>query len=87
MKIRWDENTRQYATGEIGSVGRWKLFSTSWNSCMSRDDPDKESKKISLGVKLPGLKNTFLFSSHEEAKQKANELLEYWIEGLNKENN
>ena len=77
--LTWKTNTGKFASGETAYCGKWPVFSTCWDSIISRD----AEKKIKLYCKLPGLKTDLgNFIDWNDAKKKADYTIEYWLEGL-----
>lgn len=83
--VVWKEDTRQYATGENGYLGKFKIFSYHWNSSRAKESDEKDWV---LQCFLPGIKSNLGIYAEEELKIKAKKVLEYWLSGtglINKE--
>ena len=81
-KITWKEEIGPFGYLSIeGYVGKWKIFSISYNGI----DRDKSKRQI-LFCTLPGIKNRFDFPDEESAKEKAEKIIIYWLAELIKPN-
>lgn len=74
--IEWKTSRARYVTGQNGYFGRWKVFSIEYDGCTVDDD------KIIAYCMLPGIQNHLgHYKDYDSAKIKAEEVLQYWIEG------
>jgi hypothetical protein len=70
-------NVKYTSNYEIGYLGIFKIFEMHWDGMTNRD----QENKISLQCMLPGIKNKIgHFKNNEIAKEKANQILLYWLE-------
>jgi len=66
LNLEWEENKRQYQTGETLYLNKIKIASYSWNSSMSKTDPDREGKRWIGRINLPSLKDKTCYGNTEE---------------------
>lgn len=81
-EIKWKDSEQLFSSGTIhGWLGKVPSFSLNWNSAMSREDPDRESKRWTLECGLPGIKsNLGNYPTREIAQKKAELVLNLWLE-------
>lgn len=76
MSIKWKPATGTWASGDDGFWGRWKVFNVTFNGSMTKGET---RPKYVLYCKLPGIKDAFKWLEQDEAKKKAEGIMEYWI--------
>lgn len=76
IKINWKDEKQLYSNCKAGMIGKWKLFHVRYNKIHRNDPP------YVLRCYLPGIKDTSRFESEEDAINKAEEILAFWIKGL-----
>lgn len=79
-EITWEKDEGRWsAGGEIAKLGRWSVGSAGYNGASSKNEP----RKYTTNISLPGIKNTFgPFMTMEQAKAKAEEVINYWMKGV-----
>lgn len=76
MQLRWEQNTAQYATGEILYLGKWKVGTAFYDGGVSKGQPDKY-KATCL---LPGMKPVLgHFATEAYAKEAAERAVTHWM--------
>jgi hypothetical protein len=76
-EMKWEQDTRPYSSGVILFLGKWKVGGAYYNSCRSKDDPNKYEAKCYL----PGIKDTLdYYTTEDEAKKRVEEAVKHWID-------
>ena len=84
MKITTKRKTEPYINGINAYAGKWIIGSIIWNSLSSPINDKGQVCKYKGNIRLPGLKqNIGDFVTEEEAIEKIEKLLNYWLDGLN----
>jgi hypothetical protein len=74
--MKWEQDTRQYSSGKILLLGKWKVGTVYYDSCRSKDDP----KKYEATCYLPGIKNSLgHYDEEDKAKVIVEEAVNHWI--------
>lgn len=76
--IEWRDDTRQFANGDYGWVGKIRIF---WVGYTVIDRADKD-KPYLLNHELPCMKNNHRFATREEAYERAEKMLKFFYEHL-----
>ncbi|KKK93193.1 hypothetical protein LCGC14_2695350 [marine sediment metagenome] len=76
--IEWKEAKGAFASGDDGFWGKWRVFNVAWNGSMTKGET---RPKYVLHCYLPGIKNAFLWLEQDEAKDKAEGIMKYWLSG------
>lgn len=78
MNINWErDNNLKCSSGLIGYSGKYIFFSIIWDCMRSKASGIPPYKLITA---LPGVKRCLgNFESEEDAKKKAESVLEYWV--------
>ncbi len=75
--IRWERDTRQWANGYHGFLGKAMVFGTYWDASSSKDC----YKKIKLTCTLAGYKSDLgNYAGEDEARVRAERVLLKWLE-------
>jgi len=75
--IRWEANRSTFSNGgDLGFWGKWPVFEVYWGS-RSKDD---NKPHYDLSCRLPGIKDHFSPLEQDEAKEKAEQLMQYWLD-------
>lgn len=75
--LDWRYEEPKYGVMHGGFIKKWRVFSYHYDSCCSK----VEVKRYKLTCFLPGLKsNIGHFETEQEAKDKAEFLMLYWID-------
>jgi hypothetical protein len=75
--MKWEQDTRQYSSGKVLLLGKWKVGGAYYDSCHSKDDPNKYEAKCYL----PGIKNSLdYYPSEGEAMDRVEAAVRYWID-------
>ena len=73
--IKWETDNSAYANGEIGKIGKFKIFSLFYDSLGPRDETRQK-----LTCHLPGIKSVIgKFQTIGAAKEKAEDVLLFWM--------
>jgi len=76
IKLTWERQDGQYSNGYNGKLGKWTVFTCTWDSTGHKDTPH------SLRSLLPGIKNNLgNFATSELAFAKAVSVLSHWLNG------
>ena len=79
-KIKWVKDTRQYANGDLGYVGKYHFFSCFWDGVSG----SKSNKPYIVTTKLPGLVNKLgKFETKAKAFEFAVDALSIWMKNVN----
>jgi hypothetical protein len=74
--MKWVQDTRQYSSGKILLLGKWKVGSAYYDSFRSKDDPFKYEAQCYL----PGIKDSLGYYDEEnKAQTRVEEAVNYWI--------
>ena len=78
MSFKWHKNTRQYGSGEICYLGKWRVGSWYWDGTSQRD-----KNKYRPTCQLPVLPAKFNFENQENesmARSAVEDAVRAWID-------
>lgn len=77
--IVWKRMEHRFANGENGWLNnKFKIFTVHWDGCRQKDD--METPPYALRCMLPGIKSYLGNFELDDAKEKAEQVLAYWLE-------
>ena len=78
--ISWVEGNDRYTQVFIGKLGKYRMFSISWDAACPPKDSQGASIPWKLNCRLPGIKDHIgHFKSTKEAKDVASMILKLWL--------